>query len=89
MKNPTQLGAVASRAKACPSRLADAELDHLEKVVRLMARADPYTPIHGLDIAYWRRRVALIESSFELLPIQRSRMKALMLRLVDSARADP
>ena len=81
MKNPTQLGAVVSRAKARPSRLADAELDHLEKVVRLMARADTYTPIHGLDIAYWRRRVALIESSFELLPIQRSRMKALLASL--------
>ena len=81
MKNPTQLGAVVSRAKARPSRLADAELDHLEKVVRLMARADTHTSIHGLDIAYWRRRVALIESSFELLPIQRSRMKALLASL--------
>ena len=77
MKNPTQLGAMASRAKARPSRLADTELDHLEKVVRLMAWPDTYTPIHGLDIAYWRRRVALIESLFELLPIQRSRITAL------------
>jgi len=81
MKNATQLGAVASRAKARPSRLADAELDHLEKVVRFIARAGNYTPIHGLDVAYWRTRVALIESSFELLPIQRSRMKALLASL--------
>lgn len=72
---------MASRAKARPSRLADTELDHLERVVRLMARADTYTPIHGLDMAYWRRRVALIESSFELLPVQMSRMKALLASL--------
>jgi hypothetical protein len=72
---------VASRAKARPSRLADTELDHLERVVRLVARADTYTPIHGLDMAYWRRRVALIESSFELLPVQMSRMKALLASL--------
>jgi hypothetical protein len=81
MKNPRQLRAAVSRPKARPSRLADTELDHLEKIIWLMAQSDPYTPTHGLDMAYWRRRVALIESSFELLPIQRSRMTALLALL--------
>lgn len=81
MKNPRQPRVAVSGLKARPSRLADTELDHLEKIFQLMAQSDTYTPTHGLDIAYWRRRAALIESSFELLPIQRFRMTALLAML--------
>ena len=80
MRELTPRGAAPIRTKARPSRLADAELDHLENILQLVARAG-YTSIHGLDIAYWCRRVAFIESEFELLPIQRSRVKALLQAL--------
>jgi hypothetical protein len=79
--NLTKLRAAATRTKARPSLLADAELNHLEQVMRLIAGAAPYTPIYGLDMAYWRRRIAFIESSFELLPIHRSRIKVLLALL--------
>jgi hypothetical protein len=80
MKNPKRLAAVVGRAKVGPSRHADTELDHLETVVRLMARDDTYTPIHGLDMAYWRSRVALIVSAAASISRKTDGLKLTMAR---------
>jgi hypothetical protein len=70
--------AVAVREKRRPSRLADAELDHLERVMQQVTQADDGGLSHGLDAGYWHRRICSIGNTFDLIPNQISRLKALL-----------
>jgi hypothetical protein len=81
MNDLSQRKAARIVTKGHPSRLADDKLAHLDKVIRHAARSGVYTPVHGLDLAYWHRRIGLIEDAFDLLPVQKSRIKALLCLL--------
>lgn len=60
-----------------PSRFADAELTHLESVIRhiLSANAQPL-PLY-LDRSYWLRRLERLEKEICLVPAQMRRLCAL------------
>jgi hypothetical protein len=74
--------ALAARS-ARASRLADAELAHLEAVLKHMARSTGSTGPATLEYAYWVKRVDWVFGGFNLLPVQLSRAQAL-LRLLKS-----
>jgi len=68
-----------------PSRFADAELTHLESVIRhlLSANAAPM-PLY-LDRSYWLRRLERLEKETCLVPAQMKRLGALRNLLIAEA----
>lgn len=60
-----------------PSRCADAELTHLESVIRHILSANaPPLPLY-LDRSYWFRRLERLEKEICLVPAQMKRLGAL------------
>jgi hypothetical protein len=70
--------APAAPDKRRTSRLADLELDHLERVMHHVTLAEDDGLSHGLDAGYWHQRICSIGSTFDLVPSQISRLKALL-----------
>ena len=68
-----------------PSRCADAELTHLESVIRHLQGANaPPMPLY-FDRFYWLRRLELLEKETRLVPAQMKRLGALRNRLIAEA----
>ena len=72
-----------------PAALADAEIAHLETVVRYFvnSRADDASEYFGP--AYWLARIADIGEQFHLVPAQQRRLTALRTMLVGAAPSKP
>lgn len=77
MKKKTMATAVLSNAKKWPARLADSELSHLEAVLAIAWRRSVATAVRGLDLAYWSRRLASVETRCDLLASQTKRVATL------------
>jgi hypothetical protein len=77
MKKKTTATAAAPIAKKWPARLADSELSHLEAMLAIVGHRSAATAIRGLDLAYWRRRLAAVETQYDLLDSQTKRATAL------------
>lgn len=69
----------AERATLQPARVADAQLDHLEHMIRSLAVSADAQAFIGLDRAYWKRRLAALGDESDLVSTQRARV----LRLLD------
>jgi hypothetical protein len=73
----------ATRAAAAmalkPARMADAQLDHLEHMIRSLAISGNAKAFACLDRGYWRRRLAALGDESDLVSTQRARV----LRLLD------
>ncbi|SAK45922.1 hypothetical protein AWB75_00864 [Caballeronia catudaia] len=62
-----------------PARMADAQLDHLEHMIRSLALSGNARTFACLDRGYWKRRVAALGDESDLVSTQRARV----LRLLD------
>ncbi|SAK47926.1 hypothetical protein AWB76_01111 [Caballeronia temeraria] len=71
--------APATRATLKPARLADAQLDHLEHMIRSFALSGDPKALANLDHTYWQRRLAALGEESDLVSTQRARV----LRLLD------
>ncbi|WP_051180560.1 hypothetical protein [Caballeronia insecticola] len=69
----------AARAALKPARVADAQLDHLEHMIRSLSLSGKASAFVGLDRAYWKRRLAALGDESDLVTTQRARV----LRLFD------
>jgi hypothetical protein len=77
----------AARATLKPARVADAQLDHLEHMIRALAVSGDTRSLAGLDRAYWSRRLAALGHESDLISAQRARVLRL-LELLERAHAD-
>ena len=82
MKARVQRRAALVRRKRQPALFADAEIKHLEVAVKYVAQHDDCRHIVGLDMAYWRKRITMIDDTYDLVPSQMLRLKGL-LRMLD------
>jgi hypothetical protein len=71
--------AQTTRAALKPARGADAQLDHLEHMIRSLALSGDSKPLAHLDHAYWKRRLSTLGDESDLVATQR----APVLRLLD------
>ena len=62
-----------------PARMADAQLDHLEHMIRSLAISGDAKAFACLDRGYWKRRLAALGDESDLVSTQRARV----LRLLD------
>ena len=53
-----------------PASLADHQLDHIERMVRSVARAYPAGPVHGMDRGYWESRLRALMNESDLVAVQ-------------------
>jgi hypothetical protein len=70
-----------------PASLADRQLDHIERMVRSVVRANPGGPVHGMDHEYWETRLRALADASDLVAVQQHRVQRLLHDL--SARARP
>ncbi|AQH04484.1 hypothetical protein A9R05_36840 (plasmid) [Burkholderia sp. KK1] len=72
---------VARTAQAAlkPARMADAQLDHLEHMIRSLALSSAPGTFAYLDRGYWKKRLAALGDESDLVSTQRARV----LRLLD------
>ena len=71
-----------------PASLADRQLDHLERMVRSVARAYPAGPVHGMDQDYWESRLRALMNESDLVAAQQHRVQRLLQDLTTRARPD-
>jgi hypothetical protein len=62
-----------------PAGLVDSKLDHLERMIRHMTRADADGLVCRLDHEYWEKRIRTLVETHDLVAIQRHRV----IRLLD------
>jgi hypothetical protein len=67
-----------------PALLADAELDHVERMVQYMNRAQAGRTPRGIDGEYWKKRLRVLEATHDLVATQRRRV-ARLLELLERA----
>ncbi|SAL23028.1 hypothetical protein AWB73_01596 [Caballeronia turbans] len=85
----TRREAEATRAALKPARVADAQLDHLERMVRSLARASDPKAFACLDRAYWTKRLAALGDESDLVSTQRARVLRLLDLLAQDRAAGP
>ncbi|SAL25194.1 hypothetical protein AWB74_01045 [Caballeronia arvi] len=76
---PVTRTARAASVALMPARMADAQLDHLEHMIRSLALSGNAKAFACLDRGYWKRRVAALGDESDLVSTQRARV----LRLLD------
>jgi len=64
-----------------PARLADIELDHLERMVQYVARQDEADDLSRFDHVYWEKRLRALAQTHDLVATQRQRVISLLDRL--------
>src|SRR5476651_2314868 len=69
-----------------PASLADRQLDHIERMVRSVARAYPAGPVHGMDQDYWESRLRALANESDLVAVQQHRVQRLLQDLARRAR---
>jgi hypothetical protein len=67
-----------------PAILADAELDHVERMVQYMSRAQASRTPRGIDGEYWKKRLRALEATYDLVATQRRRV-ARLFELLEGA----
>lgn len=67
-----------------PAILADAELDHVERMVHYTSRVQAARPPRGIDGEYWKKRLRALEASYDLVATQRRRV-ARLFELLEGA----
>lgn len=67
-----------------PAILADAELDHVERMVQYMSRMQAARSPRGIDGKYWKKRLRALEATYDLVATQRRRV-ARLFELLESA----
>src|SRR4051812_33192229 len=72
-----------------PAALADAEIAHLETVVRYFVSSHAPDGYDYFDASYWLSRVVGIGQHFHLVPAQQRRLTALRTMLVGAAPPKP
>lgn|GEM_PF-1648020 len=81
--------AQSTRAALKPARIADAQLDHLEHMIRSLAVAGNQKAFACLDRAYWKRRLAALGDESDLVSTQRARVLRLFDLLAQDHAAGP
>jgi hypothetical protein len=69
-----------------PASLADHQLDHIERMVRSVARAYPAGPVHGMDRGYWESRLRALMNESDLVAVQQHRVQRLLQDLAKRVR---
>jgi hypothetical protein len=69
-----------------PASLADRQLDHIERMVRSVARANSVGPVHGMDQEYWESRLRALMNESDLVAVQQHRVQRLLQDLAKRAR---
>lgn len=72
-----------------PAALADAEIAHLETVVRYFVNSRARDASEYFDLSYWLARVEGIGEQFHLVPAQQRRLTGLQTMLVGAAPRKP
>ncbi|WP_042338458.1 hypothetical protein [Paraburkholderia ferrariae] len=65
-----------------PARLADAQLEHMERLVQYWTHADAVLARRGIDHEYWKQRLRALAQTYDLATSQRQRLLA-MLDLIE------
>ncbi len=81
-KTATKTAAQASGL--LPARLADAQLDHVERMLQFLSSAAAGSATHGIDPEYCRKRLQTLEQTHDLVVSQRLRI-ARLLQLLERA----
>ncbi|WP_185496774.1 hypothetical protein [Paraburkholderia tropica] len=68
----------AKNAGLLPARLADAQLDHVERMVQFLSFATVANATRGIDREYCRKRLQTLEQTHDLVASQRSRIAKLL-----------
>ncbi|SAK57781.1 hypothetical protein [Caballeronia ptereochthonis] len=61
-----------------PASLADAQIDHFERIVRHITRADAGAAYRGLDHEYSKKRLRKLVETHDLVAVQRRRVLLLL-----------
>jgi hypothetical protein len=61
-----------------PARGADAQLDHLERMITTFAKTGERAPLGCLDRGYWRGRLRALADESDLVSVQRARVLKLL-----------
>jgi 3-methyladenine DNA glycosylase/8-oxoguanine DNA glycosylase len=69
-----------------PARLADQQLDHLERMIGSIVKNNPATPALVLDPEYWESRVRALVQQNNLLVVQQQRVRRLLAKLQQRAK---
>jgi hypothetical protein len=84
MNRTTTITAQAVRG-LLPARLADAQIDHMERMVQYWTRAHAGLASRGIDHDYWKKRLRALGENYDLVASQRQRLDA-MLAMLDAHR---
>ena len=76
----------SSPGNLLPASLADRQLDHIERMVRSVVRANPDGPVHGMDHGYWEGRIHTLVNENNLLTVQQHRVQRLLQDLAKRTR---
>ncbi|OXC72763.1 hypothetical protein [Caballeronia sordidicola] len=69
-----------------PASLADRQLDHIERMVRSIVRANSARPVHGMDQEYWESRLHALVNESDLVAVQQHRVQRLLQDLAKRLR---
>ncbi|MGF6880319.1 hypothetical protein [Paraburkholderia sp. MM5477-R1] len=61
-----------------PASLADAQLDHFERIAQYVTRVNAENTFRGLDHEYWERRLGRLAETHDLVAVQRRRVFRLL-----------
>ncbi len=79
MKKPKPLHApAAARTTRLPARVADAQLDHLERMIMAFAISNQANPLGCLDRTYFHKRLSTLVEESDLVSVQRARVLKLL-----------
>jgi hypothetical protein len=57
-----------------PAHLADAQLDHVERMIQYCTRPDAGPTFRGIDHEYWKKRLRTLTETYDLVTPQRQRV---------------
>ncbi|WP_043288737.1 hypothetical protein [Paraburkholderia oxyphila] len=64
-----------------PASLADTELDHVERMVQYVTHVQGAHSPRGIDADYWKKRLRVLEQTYDLVATQRQRVARLFAML--------
>jgi hypothetical protein len=81
LKKPQQIKAET----LFPARVADQQLDHLERMIGSIVKNSPAAAVFGMDPDYWESRVRALVEENNLLVVQQQRVQRLLIKLQQRA----
>jgi len=79
--NRTNMTLAEAARGLLPAGLADAQIDHMERMVQYWTRAHAGLASRGIDHDYWKKRLRALGETYDLVASQRQRLDAMLAML--------